>query len=111
MCVLNRTSATNCAHIYNLSTPRKFVSPWTSQLEIDVDNDWDLFFLYALLQDCRHHDTILKILNGTTHSDHYLTAIQACNSAMVGPKNPYWNHACNLCCWVTENEAGEQCTS
>ncbi|KAI1785056.1 hypothetical protein LXA43DRAFT_1100746 [Ganoderma leucocontextum] len=108
MMAFSWTSATNCARIYNLSTPHRVVHRWSSQLQLDVDNVWDAFFLYALLRDCKTRNTNLEIPNDAKHADRYLAAIQDRNAAMVGPKNPYWNHACNLCCWISEDESGEE---
>lgn len=47
---LVRTSATNCARIYNLSFRKKaymllLPHDWPSKLDIDIENVWDAFFL------------------------------------------------------------------
>jgi hypothetical protein len=120
--MINRTSATNCARIYNsgltkMSISSALPSNWSTSFELDVEDVWNGFFLHALLLDQKERqdideDTVLELdHNAPSQSDRLSPALQARNARMVGPGQEAWNHACELCCWVRQDEDGELCMS
>ncbi|KAI0689723.1 hypothetical protein C8T65DRAFT_746069 [Cerioporus squamosus] len=111
--VLSWTSATNAAEIYNLAErPDELVA------ELNLDSKlskhlttiqaWDAFFTHSLLLHHQEHGTTLELdHNAPSHAERLRPALQARNLMMVGPGQEEWSHACDLCCWVHENEEGE----
>lgn len=108
-----RTSATNCARIYNSTVSQLPLSSslppnWPHRLAMDVDDVWDSFFLHALLVD--RHTNKLPCLelphNAPTQLDRLRDALLARNQRMAGPGQEEWNHACSLCCLIQDHEDG-----
>jgi hypothetical protein len=61
-----RTSATNCAHIYNTSLSNQRISvavpaAFPTRLELDTKDVWNGFFLHSLLLDHVEQGTILEV--------------------------------------------------
>ena len=84
---------------------------WSLSLQIDVENVWNAFFTYALLLDHAERRATLNLAHQSeSHMKRLLPALQARNSRMAGPGQEAWNHACNLCCHIFENEDGNYCT-
>ncbi|EIW54821.1 uncharacterized protein TRAVEDRAFT_39313 [Trametes versicolor FP-101664 SS1] len=55
--------------------------------------------------------TVLEVPNdSSTQFDRLLPAIQRRNIAMVGPGQPEWNHACDLCCYITADSDNQPVT-
>jgi hypothetical protein len=112
----HRTSATNCARIFNTGLSNRRVNvavpaAFPTRLELDTKDVWNAFFLHSLLRDHAEQDTILEVQhNASSQAERLKPALQARNLRMVGPGQEHWNHACDLCCWVFE-EDGVQCRS
>jgi hypothetical protein len=111
----NRTSATNCARIYNLELPNNALSDslpaaWATRLELDCRDVWNAFFLHNLLNDHAERNAILELPHQSPSQDVRIReALRARNLRMVGPGQEEWNHACDLCCWVEKNSEGIEC--
>ena len=105
-----RTSATNCARIYNtgLSNHRINVAippAFPTRLELDTKDIWNGFFLHSLLLDHGEQDTILEVEHDApSQAERLRPSLQARNLRMVGPGQEHWNHACDMCCWVFEED-------
>ncbi|KAF8219602.1 hypothetical protein L208DRAFT_1338990, partial [Tricholoma matsutake] len=60
--LFNRTSATNCACLYNLSlnnsTPP---NDWAFGFTVTTDHIWDGFVILALLEDCQRRSATLEV--------------------------------------------------
>ncbi|KDQ56789.1 hypothetical protein JAAARDRAFT_59037 [Jaapia argillacea MUCL 33604] len=114
MMVCTWASATNCACVYNLESPStasRLPVPWSYSLEMDCENVWDGFFLYSLLLDCDDHHTTLSLdHNGPSQAIRLSQVIEARNAVMVGPGQPHWNHAYDLCCELRTLPNGESST-
>jgi hypothetical protein len=52
----SRTSATNCAHLYNLLLSQNKVPPegWAFGFMLTTDHVWDSFVILSSLEDCEH---------------------------------------------------------
>lgn len=74
---------------------------------LDTERVWNSLFLYWLLQDTEERQTNLELdHDARSHAERLKPALRACNLRMVGPGQPQWNHACNLCCAITNSEGG-----
>jgi hypothetical protein len=110
-----RTSATNCARIYNTSLSNENVNAavpiaFPTRLELDTRDVWNAFFLHSLLLDHMEQDMVLEVQhNALSQAERLKPLLQARNLRMVGPGQEHWNHACDMCCWIFE-ENGIQCT-
>ncbi|EPQ50066.1 hypothetical protein GLOTRDRAFT_108722 [Gloeophyllum trabeum ATCC 11539] len=110
--VVSWTSATNCAKLYNLALGNPSITPllpsdWPIKFALDAERVWEAFFLYSLLLDHHEHGELLILPhNSSSQFERLRPAIQARNKQMAGPGQPEWNHACNLCCWVSQDEDG-----
>lgn len=91
----------------NFSIPAAF----PTRLELDTKDVWNGFFLHSLLVDHMEQKTILELPhNATSQADRLKPQLQARNMRMAGPGQEEWSHACDLCCWVFE-EDGILCES
>lgn len=109
----SRTSATNNAELYNsTSRPEEITKEFPANLnlrhQLSTEYAWEAFFTYALL--CEHEEagsTLELAHNAPSHMERLRPALQARNQQMAGPGQEEWSHACNLCCWVNEDEDGQ----
>ncbi|KAJ7705216.1 hypothetical protein B0H16DRAFT_1346377, partial [Mycena metata] len=103
------TSATNCARIYNTSISKHVLEPlmptdWL-RLQMDVDDVYNSFFLHALLLDHHERDVVLQLQhNAPSQAERLHPALEARNIRMAGPGQEEWNHFCDLCCHVYQDE-------
>lgn len=110
----SRASATNIARIYN----EAFIDPlvradlpatWCYRMRLDQEDVWSGFLLFALLNDIKErrdsgHQEVLELAHDApSQSKRLRPALQARNERMIGPGQEYWNHACELCCWISED--------
>jgi len=80
---------------------------WSNNLELDVEDVWNGFFLHSLLLNHLEQSTVLELdHNAPSQSRRLRPALEARNLQMVGPGQEEWNHACDLCCWIYEDENG-----
>ena len=110
MCAL-RTSATNNAQIYNITSRPDNITLTLPDLKlshaISTEHVWNAFFTYALLREHEERSIPLELVHNTVnHMERLRPALQARNAYMAGPGQEEWSHACNLCCWVHENDDG-----
>jgi hypothetical protein len=112
----NRTSATNCARIYNTDATHEHVrkslpTVWATRLQLDCRDIWNGFFLNSLLIDCLERSTYLELPhNAPSQEVRFRDALRARNLRMAGTGQDEWNHACDLCCWVEMGEDGVEST-
>ncbi|KAJ7577697.1 hypothetical protein C8J56DRAFT_1007158 [Mycena floridula] len=109
-----RTSATNCARIFNCGIVNEEVqqhlpTDWKLSFDLDVDNFWDGFFLYSLLLDCHEQQPkVTLVLNhqAPSQAERVQPALQQRNMRMAGTGQEGWSHACQCCCYEWEDEEG-----
>lgn len=106
-----RSSATNCARVYNLSigdyTCSRQHTYGLSNTEMTSDHVWDAFFIYGLILEASRSDERLSLPNkDTQHHDRYAAALQLRNNKYQGPSRPGWNHCCNLCARIVNRAEG-----
>src|SRR5882724_9152807 len=99
-----RTSAQNCAWIYNEDAQSR---PWHHHIlllnglvscQLNYELVTESFVINALLN--WHHDcgTLLQVPHSAVNqAERWHGAVNAQNLAMAGTGQPAWNHACNLC--------------
>jgi hypothetical protein len=79
----HRTSATNCARIFNTGLSNQRVNAvvpaaFLTRLELDTKDFWNAFFLHSLLRDHAEQDTILEVQhNASSQAEHLKPALQA----------------------------------
>ncbi|KAF8588324.1 hypothetical protein K439DRAFT_1271456, partial [Ramaria rubella] len=106
------TPGQNCSHVYNKDAKRL---PWFDALPltfpirfmINGKDMWEAFTINALMEWHCDHGTLLQVLHKAAgHHIQWNDAVQAQNQAMVGPGQPAWNHACNICTKHLQDENG-----
>ncbi|KAJ7451206.1 hypothetical protein B0H11DRAFT_1877226 [Mycena galericulata] len=103
------TSGTNCARIYNTSISKGSLQPflpadWLS-LQMDVENVYNSFFLHALLLDHHERHQVLEFNhNVSSQAERLCPALEERNFRMAGTGKEEWNHICELCCYVYEED-------
>jgi hypothetical protein len=113
--VLFRTSATNCARIYNTSISNDSVqsslpTDWQTSFDLDVEDVWNGFFSYALLLDHHERKEPLKVQhNASSQPECLRPALEARNIRMTGTGQEEWNHACQGCCYMYQVNEGPWC--
>src|ERR1700678_493380 len=111
---LFRTSASNCARIYNDGIASKSPSSslpaaYSKRFVLDVEDFWNGLFLYLLLEDSQQGNNILELIHDApSQAKRLQPALQARNLRMAGPGQEAWNHVCDLCCWFNDLPDGQQ---
>ncbi|KAF4623949.1 hypothetical protein D9613_001395 [Agrocybe pediades] len=109
------TSAGNCARIYNdgvgrsitLSLPVEFENDY--HIKLDTEDVWAGLMLHWLLEDAEERQQVLELPeDARSQSKRLQFALRQRNKRMAGTGQEAWNHACNLCCWITVNASGQQ---
>src|SRR6266576_512309 len=79
-----RTSATNCAHLYNASLVNTEVTPrdvdWPFSFMVSDEHVWDAFVILALLEDCKRHSTLLTVPHTGLQKDWFTDIRKMCSS-------------------------------
>jgi hypothetical protein len=97
-----RTSATNCARVYNLSMGdysrnRQNQLGWRG-MQMEMEHVWNGFFLHALILEAVCSESRLILPNAEVHHlERFSGALHQRNEAYKGPARPMWNHICRLC--------------
>jgi hypothetical protein len=128
---ISRTSATNCARLYDLDFPGTF----SDDIDLDdeaaldrVDDDvvedtstgigrsfrktlstrdvWDTFMLVSLLRDCFKQDIPLLLPHAGSQKDRFTKAIQARNIQIQLYGQPEITHYCQKCTRFYKDENG-----
>jgi hypothetical protein len=103
-----RTSAGNCARIYNTGLALKSLSPSlpvsfssSEHITLDVADVWDGLLLYWVLEDVQERGEGLELAHDApSQAKRLQPALRARNLRMAGPGQEAWNHACDICCWI-----------
>ncbi|KAF7351601.1 hypothetical protein MSAN_01592600 [Mycena sanguinolenta] len=97
--------------VFSLSPPtRAALQPllpvdWVS-LKIGVEDVFNSFFLHALLLDHLERQDILQLRHDApSHAERLRPALEARNSRMAGTGQEEWNHYCDLCCCIFQEDA------
>lgn len=83
--IFSRTSATNCAHLYNLSPLNgplnNIESPpdWPFSFTVTTEQVWDGFVLLVLLDDHQQQSKVLEKPHTSAQKDHFTAALHVCN--------------------------------
>lgn len=110
---LFRTSASNCACIYNDGIVSKSLSSslpvaYSKSFTLDVKEVWNGLFLYWLLQDAEECMEGLELVHDApSQAKHLEPALRACNLCIAGPGQEAWNHVSDLCYWFNEEPDGQ----
>ncbi|KAJ7831279.1 hypothetical protein B0H13DRAFT_1654703 [Mycena leptocephala] len=102
-------SGTNCARIYNTSISKSCLellmpTDWLS-LQIDVDDVYNSFFLYSLLLDYHERGELFELRHDApTQAERLRPALESRNERMAGPGQEEWNHICDLCCYIYQDD-------
>jgi hypothetical protein len=110
---LFRTSASNCARIYNDGIALKSLSSslpaaYSKSFTLDVEEVWNGLFLYWLLQDAEERIEDLELVhNAPSQAKRLEPALRARNLRIAGTGQEAWNHVCDLCCWFNEQPDGQ----
>ena len=111
--VLFRTSASNCARIYNDGIASKSLSSslpavYSKSFTLDVKDVWNGLFLYWLLQDVEEQMEGLNLVHDAPSQAKRLEpALRDRNLRIASPGQEAWNHVCDLCCWFNEQPDGQ----
>jgi hypothetical protein len=107
-----RTSATNCARIYNeslgihgnininhnLHSQAKFI--------LRTEQVWDSFVILSLLQDCVQRETLLCVPHTGDQETRFKAAMEQRNERIVVYGQPEWAHACFRCMKRSQDSDG-----
>jgi hypothetical protein len=78
-----RTSATNCARLYNASLANTDLTPrdvdWPFSFTVSDEHVWDAFVILALLEDCKRRSTLLTVPHTGLQKDRFTDAVSARN--------------------------------
>lgn len=109
----HRTSAQNCARIYNEEAQ---AYPWGVDLPADWPVTYDMhsehvseaFVIHALLEWHHDHNTVLEVPHKADNARiGFHEAVEARNRALAGPGHPEWNHACLRCTHHIKDDTGQ----
>jgi hypothetical protein len=95
----SRTSATNCARIYNHTLARSnvFPSDWAFGSVLTTEHVWDSFVLASLLEDCRCRQQTLVVPHDGLQKDRFTSSIRARNQRFRLYSQPELCHHCRKC--------------
>lgn len=85
---------------------------WNYRLHLEQEDVWMEFLLFALLNDIQErrengYEEMLQVRHDTSsQAERLRPVLQARNKCMIGPGRENWNHACNLCCWISKDDNG-----
>ena len=95
-----RTSATNCARLYNASLANTDVTrhvDWPFSFTVSDEHVWDAFVILALLEDCKRRSTLLTVPHTGLQKDRFTEAISARNIRFRLHGQPELRHFCHRC--------------
>jgi hypothetical protein len=76
-------------------------------LDMDVEDVYNSFFLYALLFDHHERGDIFELQhNAPSQAERLRPALEARNFRMAGTGQEEWNHICDLCCYIYQDDTG-----
>jgi len=97
---LNRTSATNCARLYNVSIAKQAKPApegWATSSALTSDHVWDGFLLLSLLEDHQLQCTTLHLPHSGEHRNRFTEAICARNARIKLFGQEELHHYCDKC--------------
>jgi hypothetical protein len=99
-----RTSATNCARLYNL-TLSDTVPPgdWAFGFTLTTEHVWDGFVILALMDDHHHRSQTLKVPHTGAQKDRFTEALKSRNIRFRVQGQPELRHYCKKCLRVYGN--------
>ena len=103
---LYRTSATNCAHLYNItlsSTVPLVPDDLAFGFTITTEQVWDGFVILALLEDCQQRSKTLEVPHTGAQKDRFTEQLHAWNLRFRVHGQPELRHYCNKCLRVYGN--------
>ncbi|KAG1856323.1 hypothetical protein C8R48DRAFT_608530, partial [Suillus tomentosus] len=103
------TSATSCAHIYNLALANaestKFPDTKWFTKEVTMDHVWNAFVICSLLEDCCQRQCVLEVNQRLNQSEHFVEAMLDRNRRMRSYNQPLARrHFCSKCTQVISGE-------
>lgn len=99
---VSRTSATNCAQIYNETIGGRDelgrFDSWAGSFKLKTEHVWDAFIILSLLDwHSSSLQTRLVVPNTGPQSERFIPAMRERNEHIVYHGQPEWNHACDKC--------------
>lgn len=104
-----RTSATNCARLYNTCIRKDKDVPYDYPIasKMTVEHVWDAFVLLALLEDCERQGTLLIVPHSGNQNVRFRTAMQARNRRIqASGYDDFRRHYCKKCTRIYHQEDG-----
>ena len=105
----SRTSATNCARIYNSGNTNVTLLPtgWSKSFVLTVEDMWNGFYVHCLLQNAERYGYLLEVPHAASSTFTRInSALYKANVLRAGHLQPHWNHVCDKCCWI-DRDAGD----
>ena len=101
----------NCACIYNKGLVDEEIEAllpvtWKLSLQLDIEDVWNGFFLYALILEQQETGVMLELSHpGESQAKQLQPALHVWNVKMASPGQEAWNYACDQCCYIYQDEA------
>lgn len=108
---ITSTSATSCAHIYNLALANaestNFPNTKWFTKDVTMDHVWNAFIITSLLEDCRQQRCILEVDQRHNQSERFTQAMLDRNRRMRLYNQPLARrHFCSKCTRVVSDDEG-----
>lgn len=107
--IYRRTSATNCAQLYNTSLAKEHEKPthWSFGFKLTSEHVWDGFLTLSLLEDHQARLETLVVPHDGLQKDRFTVAVRARNARIQLYGQEETRHYCNKCIRTYTNAKGE----
>ena len=110
MLITNRTSASNCAAVYNrsLAQPQNQPKGWDFSFDLRPEHIWEGISHLAILEHYKKEGDIMTVSHGSDQKGRLAEAIQKRNKQFDNEGQPEWAHYCEKCIrWTKVDEDGQ----
>ena len=108
--IVNRTSASNCAAVYNqsLTQPQNQPKNWEFSFNLWPEDIWEGISHLAILEHYKKEGDTLTVPHGLDQKDQLAEAIQKHDQQFDNEGQPEWAHYCEKCIrWTKVDEEGQ----